>query len=320
MLKDVLAKVGKKSGTIISEKTTAGILAGATIAHDCTGALSKIVKRRVHKKIFTSCWHVDNPKYFRISQISGMCQRQAVFFKLLGNVPVEIQQEIEFDAESRMSLGTSFHDYIQTTVLGPMGVLKGNWLCKECFVVHKDCFYPSKCSGCGHSSFQYEEYTLYNDEMLVCGHIDGILSKKRLAQLSMAKVIVVPVEFDRIENDELAVLEIKSTSSFGYQKILSSLEPPEYYKVQALFYQKALGLTETVFFYYDRDSGGVVSFSYKFEQELYDFYFGKMKYVLKCIEEKRLPEDKVCLTMKDGKKCNCPFVEMCFRKVGEELV
>jgi len=256
----------------------------------------------------------------RASGVFGLCPRRAVFSMILP-MPPPVVTKNNMSMQLRMDTGTFLHEYFQDFVLGPAGVLFGNW--KRSYT-DKDgvlldekermCFmppptpHPESVGWCGR--WKFEEHHIVNDELHLSGHHDGWIDKQRM------KEYLAEIPFTSEEPVDLVLLEIKSTDDNGLRKMKDAGGGPgllEDYKTQATIYQRSVGVTETLFFYIDRKYFSMFTFTYKGEDKYWDYTKEKSEMIFGSVDAKKLPPKHVECSFKKSKRAKeCPFIEFCF--------
>jgi len=276
------------------------------------GRLARILKQTAgERKVF------EAPKYVRSSQIFNMCIWEEYFKDKHFQVPeakyVEMTRELDFT----FTLGTFIHEYLQSVVIGPLGFLKGEWVCVTCHHSHKDCYYPDACVECDGGTFHYEEYTLYDKELKLSGHVDGLICNNRMN--SVFHALEAGARGDEVKasddlEEDLKHLEIKSANEWSFKSVISNRQPPEYNRVQACAYQHMTGMEETVFLYVNMNTKKMMTLSYKAEPELWDKAVDKIHTLWEAIDAGTPPPPSMreCLSLKDKRACKCPFAFECF--------
>lgn len=282
------------------------------------GRLARIIRKTATE---TKVW--ESPKAIRSSGIAYMCPREE-FYKSQEfpepvtqyNVPMERSLDFTF------TLGTFVHEYVQSVVLGPLGFLKGHWICVGCGEEHKNCYYPTKCDKCDYGTFHYDEYTLFDPTLRLSGHVDGKICKNRMEYVYNHLEAGIPITEITIPPDmgeKLIHLEIKTANDYSYRSIAKSMQIPKYYRIQACSYQHLMGMNETLFLFFNMNSKDMMNISYVAEPELWKEATAKIRSVWDAVDNGIVPDPstRVCLSMKDRRAKSCPFAHKCFAKIGE---
>jgi len=117
------------------------------------------------------------------SQLESMCPRYEVLRQL---VPDELDMKIvvpDIRTQLIFDVGTAVHEWIQNQYLGPMGRLKGTWICMQTGHVVLNSVMPKKPHNTpnapditlgANSYWRYGELSVRNKDWGVVGRIDGI--------------------------------------------------------------------------------------------------------------------------------------------------
>lgn len=214
-----------------------------------------------------------------------------------------------------MDAGTSIHAYFQDTILGPMGVLEGDWECSRCGHIEEGKKPTSPCFG------KIKVLDLLDDKWVETScakagmrwkfreqHIKLLFHGIRVTGRPDGKLIVVKGR----------LLEIKSTEDAKFQEIEI---PKDYHIFQASVYGKALGFDEVVIFYVNRNHWDQVkAFVVKVDP-------GATKAIENCCETVRFLLDKkdplrasstVCKNRTASKAKTCGFKDVCHPLKGRK--
>jgi len=280
------------------------------------GRLSRIIRKTATE---TKVW--ESPRAIRSSQIANMCPREEYYKSKAYPEPV-VQHDSPMDRglDFTFTLGTFIHEYLQSVVIGPLGFLKGDWICVQCGWGHENCYYPDscdKCKNCG--TFSYEEYSLFDPVLRLSGHVDGKLCKNRMEYVYChleAGFPITEITIPKEMEEKLVHLEIKSANDYSYRSIAKSMEIPKYYRIQACSYQYLTGMDETLFLFFNMNSKDMMNISYVAEPDLWEQATQKIRTVWEAIDTDSVPSPstRVCLSMKDRRAKACPFAHKCFAK------
>ena len=248
--------------------------------------------------------------YFRPSSVPHQCPKEMWY--LMRNV-LYSNPENEFAPDPQLSrifdLGSSVHETIQNW-LGVAGVLKGLWRCRFCRKLHSDewSLLPDEWCECmvakelfpegkrkGKFPWKYVEVTVEDKEHKLKGHPDGIIVKSEKREY---------------------VLEIKTMNTFKFQK-LREAEPG--HVMQAGLYSYMLGIDNTVFLYYDKNSQNLKEFlvDTSISKHVLDT-LSKIETVNEAVEKNIAPKG-VCKAIFDARAVECTFKDVCFEKVSEKM-
>jgi len=258
----------------------------------------------------------------RASQLYFLCHREFV----LNYWQPKDNRDFNYKSYLMMTTGTHLHHYIQNYVLGPMGVLWGNWV-----LTHKKHtqtgFHPAPKKALqtickqGNLPWAYEELDFYDEGYRIAGHIDGQLDLARIDWLhhNSDKMKENPEaalrEMKKIPTDErnLINLEIKTCGSWVFENLVDSKSIPEYYKMQAEIYQHATGVHKTAFWYINRDTMDSKIILYDYSGNWWKDATRKAKIVWQSIRDETLPiSGMACHTPKDKRAKDCAFRTPCF--------
>lgn len=271
--------------------------------------------------------------YLRASSIHNICPRQFVLNYWL---PKKNTQFTGGFANMATTLGTLFHEYMQNVVLGPLGILKGNWLSvrpgetvknyirKETNTFHPD---PEKAIYEYQAqlplTWHFEENILWDEEHRISGHNDGIVCIEKLnflnehTKLLKSHLPDMLKKVQTIASKETAVLEMKSHGSRVFQRLDGFEDIADYYKTQAAIYMWKTNQTKCLFLHFERDFFQFKSIELKFQdvEQYLKKAQRKANYIWNTIREERNPDDKpawYCNTEKDKLAKSCSHSKICF--------
>lgn len=114
------------------------------------------------------------------------------YYRVIGTPTDPQKLSTSFRMENIYEEGHSIHNKWQRW-LADMGILWGNWECKECETLYTRQLRPAKCSHinlflgveCESDQFRYKEVPIVSEQYLVAGHADGITitDKPRLIEI-----------------------------------------------------------------------------------------------------------------------------------------
>ena len=123
-------------------------------------------------------WDADrDPTVVHPSELakSDLCLR-AVYLRIRsGDWPPD-KERFDFVRENIFATGNDIHAKWQDRIRAAGFPMWGDWKCRVCEMVVRDCLYPgiSQCSGIIPHQWAYHEVTLNaKDELLMAGHADG---------------------------------------------------------------------------------------------------------------------------------------------------
>lgn len=268
------------------------------------GLLSKVLKKKASVPEY-----IVPPQTFRASQAYGSCLWAEVFKGVLLKGKQVADSELPLNNVLAMKIGTDIHAFIQDDLLGPLGVLLGDWVCSKCTHVHELCFYPKECEKCGNKRFTYGEISLISeDKYKFSGHLDGIVCFNRLTALLKDEPLT-----DDIPQD-LVHLEIKSSNEYAFDALVSTGMPAIYYQWQANIYHHLLEVDRTVFLYLNVANKDLADILYHHDPLIMEECKEKAALQWECIEAKKMPPAKwkKCKTHKSKDAKTCPFRDRCF--------
>ena len=246
---------------------------------------------------------------FRCSSISFMCPRE-YFFNFYNPQPSRFIPKVQLKVE----LGTLLHKHLQEKILGPMKILKGNWVnlkTKEKI----EGFHPEPDRP---EEYEYEEYTLKDDKYNLSGHIDGLISYERLKFIETNKNLYkkhfkeLHKEIERIETKTYYLLDMKSVSQKNYAAAFTE-EIPSYYKTQANLYMNMLGVDKMYFLYFETENYSFFGKIYNKEQTVLDEALRKIETTNnQFLTSEPTHEYRACTNEKDVRARKCPHREACF--------
>lgn len=230
-----------------------------------------------------------------------------------------------------VELGSHLHQFMQDSVLGPMGVLWGKWrYCHEGILtdpVHEG-FHPDPELACHEllnqlpMSWRYFEPNVWHEGWRISGHLDGIISSDRFLFLTenIAAVRKDPKDWIRrmweIPMGAKALLEIKTSGGFVWDKLEKGVKGiADYYRMQATIYQKLSGIHSTMFWYVNRDRMDSRVIPYRMEDAFWNDAKRKATIIWTAIRDQTLPESLMaCKTPKDRRAKTCVFADECWAR------
>jgi len=230
--------------------------------------------------------------YYHPSQMYDMCAVAEYFLRVMR--PPYLLDEFPLKLGLMAAAGTRAHDHFQNNVLGPAGILFGDWFCIKCGTVQSEQFRPAsdcKC-GAGNHLLKYLEPQIEDHDDKVRGHGDG--------------KIVIP-SYPNL------LLEMKSKSLETWKKIRT---PSKKERLQASMYMHYLKLDACAYFFISRDD-----YQYKVViEERNDALVSEARLTIHTIEDAlstgKCTTDLICMrrcadnTTARSKKC--PFRKQCW--------
>ena len=225
---------------------------------------------------------------YRASGLSRICAREEF---LRFSFKVKKTRVIGHELQMTFDIGHGFHHIVQNKWLSD--ILWGDWRCKECGKLFKECKKPSVCS-CGSSDLEYQEMYFNDSELCLSGHPDG--------------VIIDP------SNGERYLLELKTVNSKSFDYLISQLRAPmSDHLDQMMIYMKFLELKSGYILYFDKERSNYVIYRVPFDQSRFEFLVGKIKTIKNSISNGVLPERTVCSNDSCARAKMCPVRELCFK-------
>lgn len=262
--------------------------------------------------------------YLRASGLHGVCPKEFV----LNYWQPRPNRFFDWKSRIMMDVGSSLHYQLQNQILGPMGVLYGNWKGPKVlgFDTHfTDCFYPDPEKAIWEMQHQmplsyiYQEYEVWDEQYRIKGHVDGKISLNRLTYLhdigDMFKGNIKELyrRLQKIPAGELVNWELKSSGGYVFDKITGEESIPDYYRSQACIYQAKTGIYKTLFWYINRDTMKSKTMIYNYEKHFWTEATRKARIIWEAIRDERLPDAMLaCKSPKDDRAKGCTFCEPCF--------
>lgn len=232
-----------------------------------------------------------------------------------------------YEAYMMMSMGTHLHDYMQNYLLGPMGVMYGNWerVSAEGYVMEiKEGFHPDPDLAVYEIQHQkpltwrYEEYRVADKHYHISGHLDGIIDCNKIQWVyENAKMFnFAPKKYCKqlhSINGELGHWELKTSGGYAFERVIDGSSLPDYYKNQANVYQTLKKLPRTVFWYVQRGDLDSKCVNYEREEKWWTESKRKANIIWRSIKNETLPESMMaCKTPKDKRAKECVYAKECF--------
>jgi len=181
----------------------------------------------------------DREGAFHVSEMYYLCPRQWI---LQHYFPENKKEPHSADTLRLFKTGHIQHSAVQDEWLGPAGVLKGKWICKQCEHLHEG-FMPKACDGCDapQNELSFKEPGVGHKGLNVKGHCDGV---------------VVPGRFEG-NMDEWA-LEAKTMKPDKFALLVAPL-PAHLHQINV--YMHLLGMTRGIFLYFCKSTGEVKEYT-----------------------------------------------------------
>ena len=260
----------------------------------------------------------SNTEWLRASSIYDVCPREFV----LNYWQPKANRSFDWGSWMRMDTGTFLHSFLQNKVLGPMGILWGHWreAGKELEKDPPSVFHPYAGTPVQDGGgYIYEEFTLTDEQHRISGHIDGIICKNRIeflrknAKKFKNNRVSLAKELAQIEMTDKALLEIKTTSSYGFKKLTDHTSIAEYYKMQAEVYQKMSGIPLTIFWFIERDTMNSKIIPFVGDGAWWTLAKRKANLIWRSIRDETLPENMMkCHSPSDTRAKKCAHRTPCW--------
>jgi hypothetical protein len=240
------------------------------------------------------------------SQLESMCPRYEVLRQLvpeeldMGIVVPDMRTQLIFD------VGTAIHEWIQNQYLGPMGKLKGTWVCTQTGHTVEDSVMPStpykgkRKIAIGNNHFwRYGELSLENKDWGIVGHTDGIY-----------------ILGQGTKDEEEVVLEIKTAGPYFWNA--GAKAPLQSNLFQINLYMWLLGKKKGVLLYVDK--AGVYKDGPPFKEFIVEYSeiprkdaCEKIEIYRACVQRKEMPHMLThCEHQPTGARARqCPLRKVC---------
>lgn len=287
---------------------------------------SKYKKLPSAVKSWMKAWPAQptNTDILRASQLFFMCPREFV----LNYWQPKDNRNFDYKSYLMMSTGTHLHHYLQNYVLGPMGILWGDWIGREgkaAGFISSRGFHPDPKKALEDTAnqtalrYEYQELKCFDAQYRIAGRIDGQIDLDRIEWLHKNATALRTTPMQAIEclrgmpQGAIVNLEIKTCGSYPFGNLIDSNSIPEYYKMQAEIYQKMTGVSNTVFWYINRDTMASKLLLYEFTGKWWKDAVRKATIVWRAIRDETLPISAMaCHTPKDKRAKECAFRKPCF--------
>jgi hypothetical protein len=227
--------------------------------------------------------------YFRASAIFKMCPREEALYHKYN---IDRKDRISAALWRTFSFGRVFERFFRDELLGKSQILVGIWkcnICEFCTDKHVRISKPSECGVCGAQSFEYVEEDLINEELGIGGHPDGFL---------------------KWDNEEY-LLELKTTNSFNFSKILT--EPMASHIAQMQIYMHILKLGKGIVFYFNKDTSQIILHEISYSEEQVKILFEKPMQYKSYLKTANLPP-RICFDASNARANKCAMCKLCFKE------
>ena len=202
------------------------------------------------------------------------------------------------------NVGTYCHGFFQNKVLGPAGVLRGNWQPTHAGEKYYDIQH--------FETDEYVETQVKDTHWRFKGHIDGFLATERLLQFIDRQLNGTSVVHPEKITDDL-LLEMKISNRHTINMINSQDDIPPYYAQQATLYQKMSGIPKTLFWFVDRTDFSSKLIVYEGEEKWWNEAVRKATIIWEAIRDETLPDSMMkCVTPRDDRAGTCPHSTECW--------
>lgn len=226
------------------------------------------------------------PETFQASQMYSVCPRRQVMDE---RHPITTVHSAK--TKAKFAIGHALHHWYQNKYFGPMGILRGNWMCLRCQKRYKDCLMPTEpCKKCGSKDgYEYEELTVRSTEWDIAGHVDGIL------------------DIDGVSY----VMDIKTMDPDMFKRLTAPYAPAVF---QVNLYMWMLNIHRGVLIYLDKSANGITplkEFPVDFDPEAITVMQSKVSSYRIAKSSKTLPP-RLCAEVACPRARGCPHSEQCF--------
>lgn len=233
-------------------------------------------------------------KIFRMSGLSDMCPREE-YLAAVHNV--ERKKKWTAEQNTAMAFGTMFHDWIRHELLGPLGILYGQWKCARCEsrVEREDGatryrMPKEPCAKCKHDKWFFHEDEIIDPVRGISGHHDGVL----------------------YWNEEYYLLELKTANDWSFKGFMMK-GTPEYYVDQAVGYQELFGFDKTLMIYQNKDTSKRHTAIIRQDKERVSRLFGKITAFRQALDGGPIP-DRICENASCTRAKGCTLAKVCFQR------
>jgi len=252
-----------------------------------TGVFLELLKTHLEGKSKNSDRKYD---YFHPSEFSD-CVRKIIYLHMGETGNNKISDGLQKVFDNGHSMHARYADY-----LTGMGIAYGVWKCKNP-LCNKEYGrgelrgIPERkepCAECGCGTYSYEEVTVYNEEFMFKGHVDGIFKL----------------------SDEFHVVDYKSMFSFQFKKLS---EPLQKHVIQISIYIWLLDLPSGFLLYECKDDQKIKMFEVTRNEKLITSIKERARRLMDILELGKLP--KRPYPNKSDSHCRyCPFKKQCWAK------
>jgi hypothetical protein len=230
---------------------------------------------------------------YRVSHVIKLCAREEV---LRFQNQVSKKQKINAKLRRTFDFGENYHRLIQNEILGPRGILLGDWVCIRCHKEYLNQIYPSHpCEECGRyqgrHQFEYRELTPINTEYGISAHVDGIL----------------------FVGNQKKILELKTVNAISF-KLVSEVhqEAIESHRKQIQLYMWLTGIHQGVILYFDKNESQLFQWEEKMNHSYINSVLSGLKEAREGMRTGVVPKRTVCESITCSRAKSCPVSKRCF--------
>ena len=245
---------------------------------------------------------------------SDWCGRHD-FYRMTG-VPINYKgRSPSFRLENVFDYGHSVHAKYQRW-LTEMGVMWGTWQCKTCGYRWVGGT-PTDCPECASSDIRYKEVSLWNEDLMVSGHSDGVVRLDddvyRMIEIKTVGISTLRFEayslFDQYQTERLTPEELWFLIK---RPFATHIRQGQIYLHLARAQYPELNIDEIVFIYEWKPTQEVKEFVVKYNPELISKTLAAAEGVAEAVRLGREPE-RPEWAGEDGKTCSsCEYRTTCW--------
>lgn len=248
------------------------------------------------------------------------------YYRVVGT-PVEPQKlSTTFRMENIYEEGHSIHDKWQRW-MADMGILWGNWQCRECGGIHPRQLRPTSCNitECVGTKFRYVEVPIVSDKYLIAGHADGITitDKPRLIEIKTIGLgsirYYAPLLYNEFEDKGLSLNDLwyRVNRPFGSHVKQAMLY---LHIARQLEHEDLEDMDEIVFIYEYKPTQDAKEFVVKYNFALIEDKLDQAEAVVDAVRQGSPPPRPLEFEQAgpDGTVCrNCEYRTTCWGPIGD---
>jgi len=272
--------------------------------------------------------------FLRASNLYFTCPREFV----LNYWQPTRNRSFDWKAQLMMGTGTYLHGYMQDCVLGPLGVLYGRWANTketkkvaeweggiEDYKIEGPCFHPDpertirEIVDQQPITWKFVEKRVWDEHWRIRGHLDGEVDVGRATWLSDNMTLFkrdpmkAMKELWSIPMSQLFAFELKTSGNYVLEKTNTARDIADYYKTQAVIYQKLTGHENTVFWYLGREQFVSKLIVYPYDEGWWTTATRKAKIIWRSIKNETLPDaGMACKLPTDKRAKSCAHAIPCW--------